>query len=129
MAGADVAMVLEGTADRVGERVLCRLVRARLPGELLDTWPMSPAARRHLDTCLTCQAQSVRYRGVLRALRSLRDDIEEAPFWLVDRVLASLDVPGRRSSRRAAVAVSAVAASVAVATAVATIRWLRSGSV
>lgn len=127
---AEAVASVTTTATRTREAVRCRSVRARLPGELLNTWPLSPAARRHLEACLTCQAQAARYRAILRALRSLRDDIEEAPARLLEQVLISLDVVEReRSNPRVAIAASALAASVVAAAAVAVVRWVRSGAI
>ena len=37
-------------------------------------------ARRHVDTCLRCQAELVQYRKLLRALHTLRTEVlEPAP--------------------------------------------------
>ncbi len=128
---SEAMVAFAGSAGRVRESVKCRTVRARLPGELLGTWPLSPSAHLHLERCLTCQAQAARYRTVLRALRLLRDGLEDAPAWIVSEVLGSLDEAGssRDSKRTAAWAVSAVAASLAAAVAIALMRAIRSGAI
>lgn len=77
-------------------------------------------ARRHLESCLACQAEAVRYQKLLRALADLRGVYVEAPIGLLEDTLAVLDaVTGRRLAvlgrHRAAVAgaLGAVAAGTA----------------
>lgn len=116
-------------ADRAAEKVRCRTVRARLPAEILNTWPLSPASRRHLNECLACQAQAARYNSVIRTLSSLKDELEEAPVWLVSHVMAVVAQASVRQSRSRAgvyVAASAVVASAAAAGAV---LWVLRGRV
>ena len=36
---------------------------------------LDPAARRHVERCLRCQADAVQYRKVLRAMRALRTEV------------------------------------------------------
>jgi hypothetical protein len=57
-------------------------------------------ARRHIDTCLRCQAEMVQYRKLLRALRNLRTEVlEPAPGLLAD-ILAALEEAGERHAVR-----------------------------
>jgi hypothetical protein len=56
--------------------------------------------RRHVETCLRCQAELVQYRRVLRAMRAMRTEVlEPAPGVLAD-VLAYLEEAGERRAIR-----------------------------
>ena len=57
-------------------------------------------ARRHVGSCLRCQAELAQYRRLVRALATLRTDVVAAPG-LVDDVLAVLEDAGERSAMRA----------------------------
>jgi anti-sigma factor RsiW len=131
MSAPETLTQLTVAAGRTRTYLRCRIVRALLPGELLDTWPLSWANRRHLESCLMCQVHSARYRATLRALRLLRDETEDAPESLVARVVAQLDTstPRRRAYPARVVVLSAVAASAAAAAAVVVLRWTRSSPV
>jgi hypothetical protein len=57
--------------------------------------------RRHVERCLRCQADLAQHRKLLRALRSLRDDVlDPAPGLLTD-ILAGLDGEPLVASRHA----------------------------
>ena len=57
-------------------------------------------ARRHVESCLRCQAEVVQYRKLLRTLRTLRTDVlEPAPGLLAD-ILANLEEAGERQAIR-----------------------------
>ncbi len=58
-------------------------------------------ARRHVESCLRCQAELVQYRKLLRALRALRTDVLRPAPGLVADVLASLEEAGERHAIRA----------------------------
>jgi anti-sigma factor RsiW len=64
-------------------------------GELADR-----RARRHVQSCLRCQAELAQYRRLVRALQALRDEVAVAPG-LVDDVLAAIEAAGERSAVRA----------------------------
>ena len=79
----------------------------------------------HMAQCLICQAESARYRTVVRALASLRYQIMTAPDGLVQAVMRDL---GRApiSARRNKAGQAAVAGvAVAVAGAIAVAGWRR----
>ena len=59
------------------------------------------ATRRHVETCLRCQADLVQYRRLLRTLRSLRTDVLEPAPGLLPEILASLEQAGERHAIRA----------------------------
>jgi anti-sigma factor RsiW len=57
--------------------------------------------RRHVGSCLRCQAEMAHYRRLLRALHTLRTEILAPPPGLVDDVLAGLEEAGERHALRA----------------------------
>lgn len=101
----------------------CALARMRLPGvDSVDDLGYRLAT--HVETCLRCQAEAVRYRTLRRRLGGLSRDEVSAPETLVPSVatrieLEESDVPADRrvGLRRAAVAVSAAAGAAVAATA------------
>lgn len=60
-------------------------------------------ARRHVETCLRCQADVVQYRKLLRTLRSLRTEVLEPAPGLLSDILANLEEAGERRAIRAAI--------------------------
>ena len=57
-------------------------------------------ARRHVETCLRCQAELAQYRKLVRALQTLRTEVLVPAPGLVDDVLASLVEAGERHALR-----------------------------
>jgi hypothetical protein len=56
--------------------------------------------RRHVESCLRCQAELVQYRKLLKALHLLRTEVlEPAPGLLTD-ILAGLEAAGERRALR-----------------------------
>ena len=53
----------------------CDQVADRLPAAAEGLEALDPAARRHVERCLRCQADAVQYRKVLRAMRALRTEV------------------------------------------------------
>ena len=74
---------------------------AELLAEVADgTVMLDGTARRHVDSCLRCQAEMVQYRKLLRALHNLRTEVlEPAPGLLAD-ILAGLEAAGERHAVR-----------------------------
>ena len=61
---------------------------------------LSRSERRHVERCLRCQAEVVKYRKLLRTLRTLRTDVlEPAPGLLAD-ILATIEEAGERQAVR-----------------------------
>ncbi len=58
--------------------------------------------RRHVDHCLRCQAELVRYKRLLRVTRSLRAEALVPPESLLGDVLAHLESAGDRAALRGA---------------------------
>jgi hypothetical protein len=95
-------------------------VIARLPAVVDNDDVLSPIERGHVDSCLQCQAELVRYRKLLRALHDLRTNvIQPAPGLLADildglaergerRAIRSL-VTGRRAAYTGGIAVATIA--------------------
>jgi hypothetical protein len=67
-----------------------------------DTSVLSTKTRRHVESCLRCQADLVQYRRLLRALRSLRTEVLEPAPGLLPEILASIERAGERHAIRAA---------------------------
>ena len=83
---------------------------------------------RHIDSCLHCQVEGIRYRHVERRLAAMRHEVVEAPAGLLPAVMAGLsgadDLSKKTSSREAAAAAAGLAAVVG-----AMALWRRSVSV
>ena len=73
--------------------------------------------RRHIRSCISCQAEASRYRSLQRLVSSFGTEVHEPPFDLVPGVMAALDRPYLEAKRRTKAGVAAGAA-VAVAGAV-----------
>ncbi len=112
--------------------IACRAVRFQLPMVDEETQLGGPLAA-HLDSCLVCQAESVRYRRLQRSLAKLASDTESAPADLARAVEARLDgslvPPADPVYGRAARVAAGVGAAVAAAGTVVVVRWLRTRAV
>lgn len=71
---------------------LAEMVAMSLDDDGTDDW----RARRHVSTCLRCQAELARHRKLLRALHGLRAEVVDPGPGLVADVLAVLDEAGER---------------------------------
>jgi anti-sigma factor RsiW len=78
-------------------------------------------ARKHVETCLRCQAEVVQYRKLLRALHSLREDLVATPHGLVADIFVKLEAAGERQAVRSLIngRRAAYVGGIAVATAAA----------
>ncbi len=87
---------------------------------------------RHVERCLTCQAELATYRRLLRLLRQLRDQRPPVPAGVLDGLLADIEaraadhvmrsaLTGKRVATAAAVAVAVTAASLTAGCAA--LRW------
>lgn len=82
------------------EPATCELVAHLLPdavdgGKILDR-----PARRHVESCLRCQAELVQYRKLLKAMRTLRTEVLEPTPGLLADILAGLEEAGERHAIR-----------------------------
>lgn len=106
----------------------CDRVARELPAFVDADAPVDPGVARHVESCLRCQAEVIRYRRMLRGLQLLRTQyLEPAPGVLAQtlaavaaaneqRVARSV-LTGRRIAYAGAIG-GAVAAAGAAATAV-----------
>jgi hypothetical protein len=78
-------------------------------------------ARKHVETCLRCQAEVVQYRKLLKALHALREDMVATPHGLVGSIFVRLEEAGERQAVRSLVngRRAAYVGGIAVATAAA----------
>ena len=76
-------------------RIACRLANAVPDGGFL-----SRRFDRHRNTCLRCQADAVRLRGVRRDLGGLEEEVLPAPGGLHTRVMATLPYQDAADPRR-----------------------------
>ena len=89
--------------------------------------------QRHIETCAECAAELSRYRAMMTAVASLRDEWVAPPSGLVQRVVERVERPtlARRvvtvaRDRRVRVAAASVGGAVVGAGAIAVIWWRRS---
>jgi anti-sigma factor RsiW len=78
-------------------------------------------ARKHVETCLRCQAEVAQYRKLLKALHALREDLVATPHGLVGDIFVKLETAGERAAVRSLVngRKAAYVGGIAVATAAA----------
>lgn len=76
-------------------------------------------ARKHVESCLRCQAEVAQYRKLLKALHSLREELVATPTGLVGDILVRLEEAGERRAVRSLVSGrrTAYLGGIAVATA------------
>ena len=78
----------------------CEQVADRLPAAAEGLEALDPAARRHVEHCLRCQADAVQYRKLLRAMRALRTEVLVPAPGLVPEILATLSEEAERQAVR-----------------------------
>lgn len=76
----------------------CEEVALLLPSSVDGGEPAALSVRRHIDSCLRCQAEAARYRRMLRGLQLLRTQFLEPTPGLLSQTLAAI---GAESERRA----------------------------
>jgi hypothetical protein len=74
----------------------CDSVAAALPAIVDGGQVADLELRRHVETCLRCQAELAQYRKVLRALHQLRTEVLEPAPGLLPDILASIGAAGER---------------------------------
>lgn len=79
----------------------CEEIRPALAGVVDGSHRLDRADRRHVETCLRCQAELARYRRLLRVMATLRAQVSPPPPGLVGDILASLESAGERGAVRA----------------------------
>ena len=80
--------------------VSCDTVAAALPGIVdgLDVADLD--LRRHVESCLRCQAELAQYRKVLRTLHTLRTELLEPSPGLLPDILVALEAAGERGAMK-----------------------------
>ena len=69
-----------------------------------DDEPLQGRARRHVDSCLRCQAELVQYRKLIRVLHTLRTEVLAPGAGLAADILEGLEEAGERSALRSLLA-------------------------
>lgn len=111
----------------------CLLVRFAAPSADLSS--LSQRIERHIESCLSCQAEMARYGKLRRQLASLAEVVEEAPAPLVNAVEQAIASgkpatdPDFARSHPARIVAAAGAVVAAAAGAVAVAMWRHSKAV
>jgi hypothetical protein len=74
--------------------VRCEEVARLLPEEVDGDGPASLPVQRHVESCLHCQAEVVRYRRMLRGLHLLRTQYLEPTPGGLSQTLAAISAAG-----------------------------------
>ena len=103
------------------EAVRCEEVVELLPGVIDGTHRADRRVRRHVESCLRCQAELVQYRRLLKSLHHLRTEVLDPAPGTLTSILANLEAAGERSAIRSIVTGrrAAYAGGIALATAAA----------
>jgi len=80
--------------------VSCAAVAAALPGIVDGVDVAALDLRRHVESCLRCQAELAQYRKVLRALHTLRTELIEPSPGLLPDILVALEAAGERGAMK-----------------------------
>ncbi len=78
----------------------CDEVTEALPGVADGSVTLGPAARRHVERCLRCQAEVAQYKKLLRALRTMRTEVLEPAPGMLAEILATISDAGERQAVR-----------------------------
>jgi hypothetical protein len=80
--------------------MLCDVIADQLSEAADGSVLLDRGARRHVDSCLRCQAELVQYRKLLRALHNLRTEVLEPAPGLLAEILAGIEAAGERHAVR-----------------------------
>ena len=94
----------EGVATGRSRQPTCDMVADLLPGIIDGAHQADRRVRRHVESCLRCQAELVQYRKLLRALHQLRTDVLEPSPGVLSGILAHLEEAGERGAIRSLLA-------------------------
>ena len=87
-------------SDRTSYTPGCETVADSLPAIVDGSAVADFELRRHVDSCLRCQAELAQYRRLLRTLHQLRTEVLEPAPGLLPDILASLEAAGERRAMR-----------------------------
>lgn len=96
-------------------------IKCRLAAAIPEGAPFGKLLDRHRETCLQCQAESVRLRGVARDLGGLEEEVISAPGGLHAEVMATLPRQDASDPRRPLLVRVAARYAAAIGVAVATL--------
>ena len=82
----------------------CEDVSRALPQIVDGVAPAELALRRHVESCLRCQAELVQYRKLFRVLHQMRAQGAKPPPGTVGRILTGLEEAAERGAIRSALA-------------------------
>jgi hypothetical protein len=97
----------------------CEEIAALLPQVVDSAEPVDLPVRRHVESCLRCQAELARYRRMLRGLQLLRTQYLEPAPGLLAATLAGITAAGERRAVASVLTKKRLAYAGAVAGAVA----------
>jgi anti-sigma factor RsiW len=80
--------------------VRCEEVALLLPEAVDGNEPVALPVRRHIESCLRCQAELARYRRMLRGLQLLRTQFLEPSPGLLTSTLAAIEAASERQAVR-----------------------------
>src|SRR5947199_6883156 len=86
------------------DTIRCEDIADLLPGVIDGNHRADRRLRRHVESCLRCQAELVQYRKLLRALHTLRTDVLEPTPGLLSSILANIEEAGERGAIRSLIA-------------------------
>ena len=95
----------------------CDEVAEILPGIVDGAAVADRGLRRHVESCLRCQAELVQYRRLLKALHQLRTEVLEPAPGLLSDILARVEEAGERRALRSLLSGRRVAYAGAIAAA------------
>jgi anti-sigma factor RsiW len=78
----------------------CEEVALLLPEAVDGNEPVALPVRRHIESCLRCQAELARYRRMLRSLQLLRTQFLEPSPGLLTSTLAAIEAASERQAIR-----------------------------
>jgi hypothetical protein len=82
------------------DQLECASVAELLPGIIDGTERADRRIRKHVETCLRCQAELVQYRKLLRALHQLRSDVLEPSPGVLAGIFATLEEASEKRAIR-----------------------------
>ena len=97
----------------------CEEIAVLLPEAVDAAEPVALPTRRHIESCLRCQAELARYRRMLRGLQLLRTQYFEPTPGLLAQTLASITAASERRAVTSTLTKRRIAYAGAVAGAVA----------
>lgn len=97
----------------------CEEIAVLLPDAVDSADPVALPVRRHIESCLRCQAELARYRRMLRGLQLLRTQYFEPTPGMLAATLASITAASERRAVSSALTKRRIAYASAVAGAVA----------